>query len=229
MQKISIEPVWTIQWPGGKALPARLLQLLVDVHEHGSLSAACQKSGASYRHAWDLVRQGEALFGMPLLDMERGRGSRLTPLAEKLVWADHRVAARLAPVLDTLASELDTEIRRVVVPQPMLMRVHASHGFAVGRLLDTLAEQKVAFERKYVGSQEAVVSLHDGSCEVAGFHVPLGDFEAAGYAHYAPWLDLQGYRLIDVATRRQGLIVAKGNPRKIYEVQDLARPGVRFV
>ena len=229
MHKISIDPVWTIQWPDGKALPARLLQLLVEVHEHGSLAAACQRSGASYRHAWDLVRQGETLFGMPLLEMERGRGSRLTPLAEKLVWADHRVAARLAPVLQTLASELETEIQRIVVKQPSMVRLHASHGFAIGKLFDMLAEQHAAVERKYVGSQEAVKALHDGACEVAGFHVPLGEFEAAGYAHYAPWLDAKGHRIIDVATRRQGLIVAKGNPRKLYDVQDLARPGVRFV
>jgi molybdate transport repressor ModE-like protein len=229
MHKISIDPVWTIRWPDGKALPARLLQLLVHVHEHGSLAAACQASGASYRHAWDLVRQGEALFGMPLLEMERGRGSRLTPLAEKLVWADHRVAARLAPVLQTLASELETEIQRIAVHQPSMVRLHASHGFAVSRLFDLLAEQQVPVDRKYVGSQEAVKALHDGACDVAGFHVPLGEFQAAGFAHYAPWLDPKGHRLVDVATRRQGLIVAKGNPRKIYDVRDLARPGVRFV
>jgi molybdate transport repressor ModE-like protein len=229
MHKIAIKPLWTIQRPDGQALSTRLLELLVLVHEHGSLAAACQRSSASYRHAWDLVRQGEALFGTPLLNMQRGRGSKLTPLGEKLVWADHRVAARLSPVLETLASELEMEIQRVVSTGPALLRVHASHGFAIGKLFELLAEQQVAVERKYVGSQEAVASLHDGSCEVAGFHVPLGDFEARAYEHYARWFDQRSHRIIDVATRRQGLIVAPGNPRKIYDVLDLARPELRFI
>jgi molybdate-binding protein len=36
-------------------------------------------------------------------------------------------------------------------------------------------------------------------------------------------------RIIHVATRRQGFMVASGNPHKIYEVQDLTRKGLRFV
>jgi hypothetical protein len=37
---------------------------------------------------------------------------------EKLVWASHRINARLTPVLDTLASELEVEIERVVGTAP---------------------------------------------------------------------------------------------------------------
>jgi molybdate-binding protein len=36
-------------------------------------------------------------------------------------------------------------------------------------------------------------------------------------------------RIIHVATRRQGFMVASGNPHKIYEAQDLTRKGIRFV
>ena len=116
MHKVFIRPQWTITRPGsapdGDALSPRLLTLLVHVAGHGSLSAACRATGQSYRHAWDTIRHGEAWFGAPLLRMERGRGSTLTPLAEKLVWADRRIAARLAPSLDSLASELEVELQR---------------------------------------------------------------------------------------------------------------------
>ena len=61
--------------------------LLADVQEHGSLSGACKQTGSSYRHAWNLIRQGQQQLGMPLLNMDRGKGSTLTPLAERLVWA----------------------------------------------------------------------------------------------------------------------------------------------
>jgi molybdate-binding protein len=35
--------------------------------------------------------------------------------------------------------------------------------------------------------------------------------------------------LIDISTRRQGLMVAPGNPKKIYDLKDLTRDDVRFI
>ena len=229
MHKVSIHPQWTIKQADGQMLSLRLLALLVQVHEHGSLSAACRQSGASYRHAWELVRSGEVMFGAPLLDMERGKGSKLTALGETLVWADRRIAARLNPALASLSSELEVAIGRVVTTDPAPLRVHASHGFAVEKLLDALVLQHVPVECKYVGSLEAVASLHDGGCDLAGFHVPIGDFEGHVLEDYARWLDSRTCRVICTVVRRQGLIVAAGNPRKIYDVRDLCRPDVRFI
>lgn len=227
--KVSIRPQWTISDASGRSLSPRLLELLAQVHDRGSLSGACRDSGASYRHAWNLIRQGEQQIGAPLLRMERGKGSTLTPLAEKLVWAGHRIAARLTPTLQTLASELEVEIGRVLAAERDLLRVHASHGFAIEKLLDTLVAGQIAIERKYLGSQETVASLHDGACDLASFHVPVGEFEQRALDHYARWLDPADSRVIHLATRRLGLMVAPGNPQKIYDMSDLARSDVRFV
>lgn len=229
MPKVSISPQWTISDAQGQNLAPRLLELLRDVAEHGSLAAACKATGASYRHAWNLIRNGERQLGRPLLNMARGKNSTLTPLGEKLVWAGHRIAARLTPMLETLSSELEGELGRVMHTDRSVLRVHASHGFAIEKLIETLVEQGHDVERKYVGSQEAVAALHAGQCELAGFHVPMGEFEAQALAHYSRWLDPRHSRLIHVATRRQGLMVARGNPLKIYDITDLARPDVRFV
>ena len=46
---------------------------------------------------------------------------------------------------------------------------------------------------------------------------------------YAEALGPAAHRLVRVATRVQGLMVAKGNPKSIGSVADLARPGVRFI
>ena len=80
MKQVSIRPVWTIQSPDQPPLPTRLIELLVQVSESGSLLLAARRLELSYRRAWDLVRQGEAQFGAPLLLMERGKGSTLTEL-----------------------------------------------------------------------------------------------------------------------------------------------------
>jgi len=229
MERISIKPVWTLQEPGGAALPPRVVELLVQVHAHGSLLEASKQLGLSYRHAWDLVRQGEAHFKAPLLHMERGKGSTLSALGEKLVWADHRIAARLKPVLDSLASELAAEIDQVVSRESTVLRIHASHGFAIEKLIESLRADGLRIEHRYDSSTAAAAALRDGACDVAGFHVPLGAVQAPVLAHYARWLDGEDLQLIDIATRRQGLMLAAGNPKKIYDVADLARAELRFI
>ena len=229
MFKVSIKPQWTIKLLEAQLLPPRLLELLVAISEHGSIAGACEQSGASYRYAWGLLQDGQTMFGAPLVTMGRGKSATLSPLGEKLVWADRRITARLSPLLDSLASELEVEIERALSNAPTVMRIHASHGFAVETLRGFLMRAQIPVDLKYRGSQEAVASLASGGCDVAGFHVPLGEFQRRAIEHYAPWLDTPSQSLINVATRRQGLMVARGNPKKIYSIADLARPDVRFI
>ncbi len=229
MSQISIRPVWTLHDRYGVPLPPRLPELLVQVHAKGSLLAACRELDMSYRHAWDLVRRGEEHFGAPLLHMRRGKGSTLTPLGEKLVWADHRITTRLVPVLDSLASELAAEIGRAVSDEPVSLRLHASHGFAIEKLLAALAEEGTVVERRWVSSVEASSALHDHACDIAGLHIPEGPVQAAALEHYAPWIEGEDLQVVDVAIRHQGLMVPPGNPRKVYDLADLTRPEVRFI
>jgi molybdate transport repressor ModE-like protein len=218
---------------GGEVLDATaLLDLLATVQGTGSIAQAGRELGLSYRHAWGLLQQAEALFGQPLLLRGRGRGSALTELGEKLVWADARIGARLQPLLESLASELEGELGRAgrsagrarAVP-----RLHASHGFAVAALREQLAARQVAVEVRYRNSLEAVAALAHGECELAGFHVPLGAFEAAAAQRYLAWLRPDQHRLVHLAVRTQGLFVAPGNPMRITGLQDLTRDGLRFV
>jgi molybdate transport repressor ModE-like protein len=229
MKKISIRPVWTIQDPEHPPLPARLIELLVQVHAQGSLMTAARHLGLSYRHAWDLVRQGEAHFQAPLVLMERGKGSTLTELGVKIVWADHRIMARLKPALDSLASELAAELHRAARGAAPLLRVQASHGFAIERLIERLTQEGVRIELHYASSAAATAALHDGECDVAGLHVPLGPMQDAALAHYGRWLVGEELTIIDIARRRQGLMVRAGNPKEVFGLADLTRPGVRFI
>ena len=116
MNRIRIRPQWSISEEEDaveQQMPV-LLRLLAGIYEHGSLSKACLASGVSYRYAWGLVRNGARLFGVPLVRLTRGQGASLTTLGEKLVWADPpRIAARLAPIFDSLSAELAAEFERV--------------------------------------------------------------------------------------------------------------------
>ncbi len=229
MIRVSIGLEWSITAPQGNALGMKVVDLLVKVEEHGSLAQACTVCGVSYRYAWTLIREAEQVLGQPVLTMSRGRGSALTVLGARLVWAHRRIQARLTPLLDSLASEVGAEIERVVSPQPAQLRIHASHGFAVQLLHVALNREGVAHELKYCGTAEALESLAQGECDVAGFHVPVGEFAPAVIEHLGPALDDPELRVIRLATRRQGLMTPPGNPKKIYGVEDLARADVRFI
>src|SRR5262249_25896203 len=103
------------------------------------------------------------------------------------------------------------------------------HGFAIGVLRDFLLSMHIPVEVKYRGSMEALASLTGLNCELAGFHVAVGTLQASVLKFYARWLDPKNHVLINLATRRQGIILAPGNPKNILTVGDLAKPGVRFV
>jgi molybdate transport repressor ModE-like protein len=238
MLKVHIRPHWEIRFNGDPPFDtATLLGLLLGIHDTGSIADAARDVGLSYRYAWGVLREAEAQFGEPLLETGRGRGTRLTPLAEKLAWADRRIAARLSPTLASLASELERELDGVRTQGreqglPML-RIDASHGFAVAALTDYLAQLappgKIAVALRYRSSQEAVAALARRECDLAGFHVPLGEFEARAASWYRRWLDPRQHCLVHVAAREQGLLVARGNPLRVQGLDDLVRPELRFV
>lgn len=229
MKQVSIRPVWTIQAPDGPSLPARLIELLVQVSETGSLLLAARALGLSYRRAWDLVREGEAQFQAALLAMERGRGSTLTELGARIVWADKRIHARLRPALESLSSELAEELRNALQQAPAALRLQASHGFAIERLIERLASDGLKLNFSYASCSAAADALREGECDMVGMHIPLGAMQEMALRHYRPWLQGVPLTLLDIATRRQGLMVRAGNPREVFALADLTRPQVRFI
>jgi molybdate transport repressor ModE-like protein len=230
MFKVNIRPHWEISFNSAAALDtAALLGLLLAIEESGSIAQAAKAVRLSYRYAWGMLREAERLFGEGLLDTGRGRGTRLTPLAQKLVWADRRIAARLSPTLDSLASELESELGKMAAQKLRMIRMDASHGFAVAALTIMLNKMEMPVELRYRNSTDAVAALSRRECDLAGFHVPIGEFEQRTVACYRRWLDPAKHCLLDVASRHQGLFVARGNPLGLLGLSDLTRDKVRFV
>jgi molybdate transport repressor ModE-like protein len=237
MYKVSIEPVWRISRDSDDSGDAAarmldtplLLRLLWGIKSSGSIASAVKSTGSSYRHAWGLLRAAEQLFGTQLLAKQPGRGTRLSPLAEALLLADQRIRARLSPTLESLASELEAEIGKTVAGPRNALRLYASHGFAVASLSEWIAAMHLPLEVRYRNSTEALAALEQRECDLAGFHVPLGEFEAEAVKRYTRWLNPDAHLLLQLATRSQGLFVARDNPKRIESLADLARPQVRFV
>ncbi|MES2105442.1 MAG: substrate-binding domain-containing protein [Pseudomonadota bacterium] len=230
MYKITINPHWQIATENSKASDTTaLIRLLVQIQQTGSIALAAKAVGLSYRYAWGLLHDAEALFNGPLVISDRGRGTALTALAEKLMWADRRIAARLSPLLESLASELANELDRMSQDKQAALRIDASHGFAVAALLEHIHAASLPVELRYRNSAEALAALARKECDLAGFHVPVGKHEAKATAQYLRWLDPDRHALIHLAVRNQGLFVASGNPLQIKSLADIASGRLRFV
>jgi molybdate transport repressor ModE-like protein len=230
MDRITIKPAWVLASDSGEHFEPQLFALLRAIHDAGKLTVAARSVGLSYRHTWHLLGKWNASFGSALVTMERGKGAKLTPLGLKLLWAEQRTEAGLFPQLENIASELTIEIRRARERAAPVLRVHASHGYAVEKLPALMrAHGHADIDLKYVGSVEALASLARGTCELAGFHVPLGDLGPTLWRQYAPWVRPRQQQIIRMIVRTQGLIVPRGNPLKIRTLRDVARPGVKFV
>ncbi|WP_137886378.1 substrate-binding domain-containing protein [Pseudomonas sp. 2FE] len=229
MLRIEIQPRWRFHQADGSSLDPQGLALLQAVHETGKLTEAAARTGYSYRHAWNLLAKWEAFFGSPLITLARGKGARLAPLGEKLLWADQRIRARLSPQLDNLAGELEVELNRALQETRPGLRIHASHGFAVAALREWLEQDtRWQWEVQFRGGIEAVVALHRQDCEVAGLHVPAGPLGSLSMSRIQPWLR-PDQRVITFVVRTQGLMLAPGNPRGIGGLADLLRSDLRFV
>lgn len=222
MKKIQITPGWYFSDDAGNQLDRQLFVLLEAVHRHGKLTRAAETTGISYRHAWNQLNKWAEFFGTPLVEMARGRGAWLSPLGEKLLWAEQRVSARLGPQLESLGSELNLAIAQTLEGVRPVLRFHASHGYAVELLPDFLKRQEIRLDLQYCSPREALLALNRGACELAGFHLARGKAGVGLGSDYRSLLKPRGHRLVRFITRRQGLMVRAGNPLGIQGLADLA-------
>jgi len=230
MIRVDIEPVWRFRRDRAPGSMLVMLGFLNEIRATGKITRAAERAELSYRHCWNLIEKWSAFFGAPLVERARGRGTRLTPLGEKLVWAEQRLQARLGPQLQNLSQELETEINQFLPHGQQIVRVHASHGFAVSKLRELLSrETGISVDLRYVGNQNSLVSLAHDACDLAGMHLPQGELRQASIDAAKGWLSPAEHRVISFVTREMGLIVKRGNPLGVRTLQDLLKPGVRFV
>ncbi len=230
MIHIEIEPVWRFKKDGDPGSIRIMLGFLNEIRITGKIGIAAKREGVSYRHAWNLIEEWSAFFEAPLVERKQGRGTSLTAFGARLVWAGQRLQARLGPQLQNLSQELETEISQFLPHGPAVIRVHASHGFAVSKLRELLSrDANLRLDLRYVSNQNSLVSLaHDG-CDLAGLHLPQGDLRKRSIAAIKNWLSVSTHRVIGFVTREMGLMVKRGNPLRITSIGHLLEPGVRFV
>lgn len=137
---------------------------------------------------------------------------------------------------------LPSGVQGLEAGSPVRVRLYRSHAelrqtiFAIGShdmtldlLAQFLAERGRRLVSANVGSQGGLVALRRGEAHLAGSHLldpETGEYNLTYLRQYLPETPV---RLVTWVFREQGLLVAKGNPKGLKGLADLARPDVRFI
>ena len=212
----------------GKELDPKLARLLEALHSHGSLAAAARSIGCSYRFAWDRVRQAQCEYGYALVHLERGRGARLSEFARHLADAQASARTQTERALERVARASEARMGKQDSINTPGIALAASHDLGLIELKQfcALAASPLVLDIRFCGSLEALAQLSRNRCDFAGFHVGP---EAHDETQLRRLLSPRLHQLIVLTERRQGLMTAPGNPKKIRAIADLARRGIRFV
>ena len=106
-----------------------------------------------------------------------------------------------------------------------------SHDNTLDLITDELRRRsaKVCLSSSHVGSMGGIMALKRRVCHLAGIHL-LDPTDGSYNVHYVEkYLPGRSLTLVNLVTRQQGLMVAKGNPKEIMDIEGLTHPGVRFI
>ena len=223
----------------------RILRIVADTQ---SIADAAGVLGVTYRTLWGRLLSYDEATACKLIGKARGRGTTLTGKGRALLAALERHDELFAPPALDRINALATDLRLALQDQPLL-RLRASHDYAIvramaqppidlstsiadtGKTTPTALSSMVYLEN--AGSVDCVRSLLRGDADLAGYHHISG--HAPGTTTDAVdtlWQrieDSEDYWSIALIQREQGLIVAPSKRASIKSVDDLARPGVRFI
>lgn len=224
--KIELKLQWILE---GEPLPETLIQLLDGVARGGSLLFAAREIPVSYRHAWGLLRQWEAKLGKPLVNLEQGRGAKLTAAGDSMRQRWYQVGERTVVSLREASQEAAKALDLVFETStlPSVVAVCASHGFGIKVAIDRWRERGHALGVEYIGSESSLRRYAAGECQVAGFHLPLGRLGRQLWPRYQPFLDPRRDVFFVVEAREVGFMARAGWP--IVTIESLIAGGWRFI
>ncbi|MHB0870522.1 MAG: substrate-binding domain-containing protein [Chloroflexota bacterium] len=224
---------------GDRLLPVRSLaaQLKVNVNTVARAYLELERMGVvSTAHGRGTFVAGEAPASVVDFREERLRGILGKAVLEALslgysqVQVEGAMALQLARWRELRSVEVDTAAEGAAEPASVL-RIAGSHDLALDLLIGQLARSRpeLSVVPSYVGSLAGLIALERGEAEMAGCHLldeETGEYNLPFVRRILPGEEML---LVNLAHRRQGLIVARGNPKGIHGLEDLARPEIVMV
>jgi putative molybdopterin biosynthesis protein len=190
---------------------------------------------------WVRVRLGVVGGDTVATPLPRGAG-----VLTSLVRADGLLVVPAGVEGHHAGASVEVELLRSVEEIARTIVVIGSHDLVLDLAASELraADPRITLASSNVGSLGGLVAVRDGLCHLAGSHLldpPTGEYTL-------PYLDrvfgtggpgtgtntgtntgAGDVAVVRLVHREQGLLVAPGNPLGLRGVEDLARPGVRYV
>ena len=120
-------------------------------------------------------------------------------------------------------------LQEMILPKTKMPAVifSGSHDLALEGIAEHL-EKHVTLLSMPVGSLDGLVNLRQGLCQISGSHLldESGEYNTPFVRHLFPDRDVE---IVTLAYRTQGLMLARGNPKGVKKISDIAKPNVRFV
>jgi len=104
-----------------------------------------------------------------------------------------------------------------------------SHDMTLDLLAQYLAQRGRRLVSSNVGSLGGLVALKRGEAHLAGSHLLDPETGVYNTSYIAKYLAGKRVQQVMLVKRKQGLIVPRGNPKKIKDLADIARSGISFV
>jgi putative molybdopterin biosynthesis protein len=175
---------------------------------------------------WVRVRLGVVGGTMVATPLPRGAG-----VLTSLVRADGLLVVPAGQEGHHPGDEVDIALLRGLDEIERTIVAIGSHDLVLDLAASALRAEdpSVTLASSNVGSLGGLVALRDGLCHLAGSHLldpATGEYTMPYVRRVLGDAEVGVIRLVH---RDQGLIVAPGNPLRLSGVEDLARPGVRYV
>jgi molybdate-binding protein/DNA-binding transcriptional regulator YhcF (GntR family) len=199
------------------------------------------------QHAYgELARQG-------LVTSRAGQGTRVVDqlpsglVAEKPLRKAALVNRAEAFLLEVLTSgysigEVENAVRQALdrwreaeaeptVVQEGVLRFAGSHDMAITWMAGHLAEIAPGYSLQlhFNGSLGGLMALAEGEADLAGCHLWDAETDSFNLPFVRRIFPGRRMALVTLAQRRIGLILPAGNPDGVRGLEDLSRPGLRFV
>jgi putative molybdopterin biosynthesis protein len=107
----------------GQGLSNLLIRQLAAIESGKGLQQAARSLGVSYRYFWGQIEIWEERFGQKLVIREQGKRARLSPLGQKLLWAERTVMANYAVQMEKMRTELNAAFAAACNPDADIVTI----------------------------------------------------------------------------------------------------------
>ncbi len=163
---------------------------------------------------YELIKRGE------LQAFKVGNKMRIEEQELERFKESTKAPAKKATVTEPAASEHSS----------LPIRLAGSHDFLVEHLVkqaSSAVNQQI--QPIFIGSLEGLMMLYRGQADIAAIHM----LDPASQEYNVPFINrlfiYEPISLLRFASREQGFIVAKGNPKGIHDFHDLTKRNIQFV